>query len=206
MDITKELNGTTQRFSSIKFTHGDKASMDSFHITKSSNVHLVMIERVIRWLKRHEGMISSIGASSLLCRKQSIESMNKQLHDGPASIRNNKVFKTVLSFGPTSNVVSISMREMILKMVTNKTLFHPGNLLLDPKNPCTDIPDDGCYGDVNTGTWYQTAKKHECTLPNHILRPFCHFIDELSVNKYGKLKLRLVTYIYIYKSSYFAFL
>ena len=60
------------------------------------------------------------------------------------------------------------MKEMILKMVTNKTLFHPGNLLLDPKNPCADMPDDGCYGDVNTGTWYQTAKKHEYKLPNHI--------------------------------------
>ena len=143
MDITKEQNGMIQRFSSMKFTQGDETSMDSFHIMKSSNVHLVMIERVIRWLKRHEGMISSIGASSLLCRKQSVESMNKKLYDGPASIRNHQVFKTVLSSGRTSNVVSFSMREMILKMVTNKTLFHPGNLLLGPKNPCADIPDDG---------------------------------------------------------------
>ena len=84
------------------------------------------------------------------------------------------------------------MREMILKMVTNKTMFHPGNLLLDPKNPCCDIPDDGYYGEVNTGTWYQNAKKHECTLPNQILMPFCHFIDGLSVDKYGKLSVEAV--------------
>ena len=40
------------------------------------------------------------------------------------------------------------MREIISKMVTNKSLFHPGNFLIHPKNPCADLPDDGCYGDV----------------------------------------------------------
>ena len=192
VDITKEQTDMTKRFSSMKFTHSDEASMDLFHIMKSSNVPLVMFDRIIRWLKRHEGTIASIGTSGFLCRKQFIESMNKKLYDGPASIMKPKVCKTVLSSGRTSNVVSFSMREMILKMVTNKTLFHPGNLLLDPKNPCADIADDGCYGDVNTGTWYQTAKKHECTLTNHILMPFCHFIDGLSVDKYGKLSVEAV--------------
>ena len=132
--------------------------------------------------------------------------MNKKLYDEPASLMKPKIYKAVLPSGRISNVIFVSIGEMISKMVTNKTLFHPGNLLLDPKNPCTYITDDGCYGDDNTGTWYQTAKKHECTLHNHILMPFCHFFDELSVDKYGTLKLRLVTYIYIYKSSYFAFL
>ncbi len=192
VDITKEQNDMVKRFSSMKFTHSDEASMDLFHIMKSSNVPLVMFDRIIRWLKRHEGTIASIGTSGFLCRKQFIESMNKKMYDGPASIMKPKVCKTVLSSGRTSNFLSFSMREMILKMVTNKTLFHPGNLLLDPKNPCGDIADDGCYGDVNTGTWYQTAKKHECTLPNHILMPFCHFIDGLSVDKYGKLSVEAV--------------
>ena len=118
----------------MESTHSDETSMDLFHIMKSSNVPLGMFERVIGWLKRHEGMISSIGTSGLLCRKQFIESTNKKLYDGPASMMKPKVCKTVLSSGRTSNVVSYSMREMILKMVTNKTLFHPGNLLLDKKN------------------------------------------------------------------------
>ena len=192
VDITREQNDMMKRFQGMKFTHSDEASMDLFHIMKSSNVPLVMFDRIIRWLKRHEGMISSIGTSGLLSRKQFIESMNKKLYNGPVSIMKPKIYKTILSSGRTSNVVSFSMREMILKMVTNKSLFHPGNLLLDPKNPCGDQPDDGSYGDVNTGTWYKAAKKHECTLPNQILMPFCHFIDGLSVDKYGKLTVEAV--------------
>ena len=92
----------------------------------------------------------------------------------------------------TRNVVSFSMREIILRMVTNKTFFHPGNLLFDPNNPCADISDDRCYGDVNTGTLFKKVKMHECTLPNHIPMHFCHFIDELSVDKYGKLTVEAV--------------
>ena len=33
---------------------------------------------------------------------------------------------------------------------------------------------------------------HKCTLPNHILIPFCPFIDGLSVDKYGKLTVEAV--------------
>ena len=84
------------------------------------------------------------------------------------------------------------MKEMILRMITNKLLFHLDNLLLNPTNPCGDIPDDGLYGDVNSGTWFAQAKLRECLLPNHILMPFCHFIDGLSVDKYGKLFIEAV--------------
>ena len=77
VDITKEQDDMIKRFEGMKFTHSDEASMDLFHIMKSSDVPLVMFDRIIRWLKRHEGMISSIGTSGLLSRKQFIESMNK---------------------------------------------------------------------------------------------------------------------------------
>ena len=65
-----------------------------------------------------------------------------------------KLRQTLLSSGRTSNVVIFSMKEMILRMVTNKSIFYPGNLLLDPTNPCADSVDDGYYGDVNSGTWF----------------------------------------------------
>ena len=64
-----------------------------------------------------------------------------------------KLQSTVLSSIRTSNVI-FSLKEIILRMVTNKSLFHLDNLLLDPTNPCGDIPDDGFYGDVNSGTWF----------------------------------------------------
>ena len=192
IDITAKQKTMMKRFKKMKFTHSDEASIDLFHILKSSNVPLVMFDRIIRWLKRHEGMLSNGGTSGLLTRKNFLESMDQKLYEGPASNMKPKVCKTVLSSGRSSNVVSFSMKEMILRMVTNKTLFHPGNLLLDPQNPCGDQPDDLYYGDVNTGTWFKNAKINECSLPNHILMPFCHFIDGLSVDKYGKLTVEAV--------------
>ena len=44
------------------------------------------------------------------------------------------------------------MKEMILRIVTNKSIFHPDNLLLDQTNQCADQQDDGYNGEVNSGT------------------------------------------------------
>ena len=159
---------------------------------KTSNVPLVMFDRIIRWLKRHEGNIARYGTSGLLSRNNFLDNMNKKLYSKSVSIMKPKLQLTVLSSGRTSYVVTFSMKEMILRMVTNKSLFQPDNLLLDPTNPCGDVQDDGFYGDVNSGTWFTEAKMRECSLPNHILMPFCHFIDGLSVDKYGKVSVEAV--------------
>ena len=71
-----------------------------------------------------------------------------------------KISPVALSSGRSTNVVTFSFREIILRMVTNKNLFHPSNLLLDINNPFSDPTDDGYYGEVNTGTWFKEAKKN----------------------------------------------
>ena len=192
IDITEEQNQMRRRFDEIKFTHTDEACIDLFHIMKTSNVPLVMFDRIIRWLKRHEGNIATYGTSGLLNRNNFLDNMNKKLYSKSASLMKPKLQPTVLSSGRTSNIVIFSMKEMILRMITNKSLLHPDNLLLDPTNLSGDIPDDGFYGDVNSGTWFAEAKMRECSLPNHILMPFCHFIDGLSVDKYGKVSVEAV--------------
>ena len=48
VDIRKEQNDMVKRFSYMKFTESDEASLDLFHIMKSSNVPLVMFDRIIR--------------------------------------------------------------------------------------------------------------------------------------------------------------
>ena len=192
LDITEEQSKMNKRFSEMTFTHTEEACIDLFHLLKTSNVPLVMFDRIIRWLKRHESGICDNGISGIMNRNNFINSMNQKLYGSSISMMKPKLKPTVLSSGRTSNVVVFSIKEMILKMVTNKSLFHPDNLLLDPTNPCGDVLDDGYYGDVNTGTWFAEAKARECTLPNHILMPFCHFIDGLSVDKYGKLSVEAV--------------
>ena len=60
-------------------------------------------------------------------------------------------------------------------MVTDRSLFHPRNLLLDPDDPLSDPPESGYYGEVNTVTWFKEAKRNKYTQPNHILIPFFSF-------------------------------
>ena len=103
-----------------------------------------------------------------------------------------KVDSVILSSLRTTSVVSFSFVEKVLQMVCNKNIFNSSNLLLDPLNPWSEPVDDGYYGDVNTGTWHLNAMKHVCTKPKHLLMPFCHFIDGLKVDKYGKLTVEAV--------------
>ena len=67
----------TKRLSRITFTHSDEAYIYLFHIMKTSNIPLVMFDRITRWLNRHEGNIASHGTSELLTGNYFIESMNK---------------------------------------------------------------------------------------------------------------------------------
>ena len=138
-------------------------------------------------------VVTQHGSNGLMSRNKFIESMNKKLYGLSISLMKPKLKQAVLSSGHTSNVVVFSIKEMILRMITNKSLFHPDNLLLDPSNPCGDVKDDGYYGEVNTGTWFTDTKARECTQPNHILMPFCHFIDGLSIDKYEKLWVEAVS-------------
>ena len=39
---------------------------------------------------------------------------------------------------------------------------------------------------------FSLAKRNECKNKNQILMPFCHFINGLSVDKYGKLTVEAV--------------
>ena len=85
--------------------------------------------------------------------------MNSKLYRENISFMKPKISPVTLSSGRKTNVVTFSFREIILRMVTNKNIFHPENLLLDPKNPFASPQEDGYYGEVNTGTWFQEARK-----------------------------------------------
>ena len=69
VDITEEQKQMRKRFDQIEFTHSDEACIDLFHMMKISNITLVMFDRIIRWMKRHEGHIVTCGTSGLLSRK-----------------------------------------------------------------------------------------------------------------------------------------
>ena len=51
-----------------------------------------------------------------------------------------------------TNIVNFSIKDMILCMVANKSLWNPGKLLLDPDNPLSPPKDTLYFGDVKTGS------------------------------------------------------
>lgn len=81
---------------------------------------------------------------------------------------------------------------MTLRMGLNENLFTSQNLDLDPDNPCSDPINSIYVDDVNTGTLIKDEKARECSLPNHIIMPFCQFIDGLNIDKYEKLTVEAV--------------
>ena len=69
-----------------------------------------------------------------------------------------KVNKIIMSIVRSTNVVTFSIKETILRMVTNKSLFTPKNLLLNPKDPFIDPPESAHYGEINSSSWFKEAK------------------------------------------------
>ena len=72
IDVTDQQEKMSKRYFRIKYAHSEEACMDLFHIMKTSNVLLMLFDRIIRWLKRHEGSIVSHGTSGLLSRSNFI--------------------------------------------------------------------------------------------------------------------------------------
>ena len=165
--------------------------LDLFHLLKASNAPLVLFDRITHWLRRHEGTIQSIGITGLSNRDKFISDMNNILYKDCSTMKP-LINPINLSSGRTTNIVTFSFREMVLRMVTNRSLFTPKNLFLSSKNPFSDPIESEYYSDVNSGTWFKEVKQRECTKSNHILMPFCFFIDGLNIEKYSKLTVEAV--------------
>ena len=169
MDIRSKQERLRKRFKNLTFSHSEAMCMDLFHMLQASNSPLVMFDRIIEWVRRHEATIKRAGMTSLLKRNNLIESLNKKLYLEEGALMKPKISYINLHSNRTTKVVTFSFREMILRMITNKALFHPDNLLIDPKDPFADPPESKFFGEVNTGTWFKEAKRNECRNPKEIL-------------------------------------
>ena len=191
IDLRSQQDLLTKRFSGLSLSKSEEMEIDLFHLLKASNAPLILFDRIIDWVRRHETTLTQNGSTSLTKRKMLLQELNQKLYQNEILMKP-RVNNITLSSGRTTNVVTFSIKEMILRMVLNKSLFNPSNILLDPNNPCSPPSDSLYYGEVNSGTWMKSAIAKECSLPNHILMPFCHFIDGLKVDKYGKLTVEAV--------------
>ena len=165
MDIRSKQERLRKRFKSLTFSHSEAMCMDLFHMLQASNSPLVMFDRIIEWVRRHEATIKRDGMTSLLKRNNLVENLNKKLYLEEGALMKPKISYINLHSNRRTKVVTFSFREMVLRMITNKSLFHPDNLLIDPKNPFADPPESEYIGEVNTGTWFKEARGMNVGVP-----------------------------------------
>jgi hypothetical protein len=105
-----------------------------------------------------------------------------------------------LSTGRHVAVTYFPIENMIKDLLNNSTLMERRNLLF---SNFSDPTEDNCridptnFGELNTGTWWNTAKEHECREVRDVLWPLILFIDGMKVdNISGKLKLEPISFTF----------
>jgi hypothetical protein len=107
-----------------------------------------------------------------------------------------------LSTGRHVALTYFPLELMICDMLSNCTLMEKENLLFSNYNNPTDDslpPTSGeqCYGEVNSGSWWKNATRHECKGPQDVLWPIIMFIDAMKVdNLAGKRRLEPITFTF----------
>ena len=91
---------------------------------------MIPFDGIINWVKRHECNIITNGNNGLLKREKFINNMNQKLYNNKIMMKPN-VTLTHLSSRRNTNIVTFYFKEIILNLVSNKSMFHPINLLLD---------------------------------------------------------------------------
>ena len=71
--------------------------------------------------------------------------------------------KIQLSLGRSTDIITFSIEEVILRMINNKSVFTPNNFPLNSIHLCSDPPKLSHYGKVNLGSWFRQKNKRNAT-------------------------------------------
>ena len=191
LDVRDLQRKMVEKHSQLMLSNYDLMCLDLFHMLRASNAPMSLYDRIISWTKEHTNPTDRSFRKNLLPRKGLITEMNKRLNYENLYCHP-RVTPVQLSSGRTTSVVTFSARDLILKIVNNKSLFNKDNILLDINDPFK-VPDVGdTIGEVNSGSWHRMAIEHECKKEKDLLMPWTFFIDGLKVDKFGKLTVEAV--------------
>ena len=97
-----------------------------------------------------------------------------------------------LSSGVNVPMTRFSFVHQFLNLVTDPSIFHEDNLLLDP-DTLFEVPEThDIASDVNTGEWHSKASRFCNSDKREVLLPLAFFIDGLAIDNYGKLESEAV--------------
>ena len=184
VDITVSSKNASRHQDNIRFGPDDHASIDLFLLLQKSNAPLILFDRIVDWVNVHKNSL----ANGLDKRKKTVNTMMQKLYHKDVSPLPQQV-NLKLSSGRTTSITKFSLLSSIQEMITNKSLMTPDNLLLNVNAPWETPPMSGFLDEPNSGTWYQTAMKecHERFGERSLVLNMSFFIDELKIDKFGKL-------------------
>jgi hypothetical protein len=149
------------------------------------------------WLNAH-----TFGSKPPMKRKMVIENVYRHVRGGGyKELMTPRQEVLQLSTGRHVALTYFPLEFMITDMLSNATLMDKENLLFsnykDPANDQLSMASQLHYGEVNSGSWWKTATRHECKGPKDILWPLIMFIDAMKVDNHaGKLKLEPITFTF----------
>ena len=73
-DIRTQQDELMNRFGELTMSESDEISIDSFHLMKASNSPLIVSERIISWVKKHE-VIYPLVEVTVLRRKRNSQTI-----------------------------------------------------------------------------------------------------------------------------------
>lgn len=195
MDMRSTQQKITSKQKNLALTNSDLMSIDLFHIMRASNAPMSMFDRLIKWSIHHHAAMDSynngISSHKVPTRQHLITSLNKKLNFNELFCHP-RVASIALTSGRSTSVVTFSAKDLIMKVLSNKSLLKKENILLDVENPTALPLESGFLGEVNSGSWHKMAVDNICTSENDLLMPWCFFIDGLKVDKFGKLTVEAV--------------
>ena len=196
-------NHLSKHCENFKLDEYEQMCIDLYQTLRSSNAPLGLYDKIITWVQNHQQTLQSKPASKVLPRREKlIKLINQKVYHNPL-FGQPRVSHIQLSSGRQTSVVTFSMKDIILKLVTNKSLFTKDNILLDINEPRSYPPDSRFYSEVNTGSWHSNALFEETgrfpddelqtsDVNKKLLMPWTFFIDGLKTDKLGKITVEAV--------------
>ena len=115
IDLRSQQDLLTKRFSGLSLLKSEEMEIDLFHLLKASNAPLILFDRIIDWVRRHETTLTQNGSTSLTKRKMLLQELNQKLYQNDILMKP-RVNNITLSSGRTTNVVTFIIKEMIFQI------------------------------------------------------------------------------------------
>ena len=175
------------------------AKIELLKMLNTAKAPLYLYDHIMAWTKKAVNVFDvDFGVEANLSREKLIQELKVkyQLQKLEPTTHTLKLRGS----GNTAEVVKHSFKDSLYSLLNDKQLMQPKNLLLsqediyNPDNNSNNNTTNKMYGDINTGSVYQKAKKEYLKDTNDVLCPIIFFIDKTHTDTNGRLCLEPIRF------------